>query len=448
MPQTVFGPEENPITVFSRAMEGGFDASALRASREKRLREMERNIDLEAKSRQDVADWQRAQAFKSPSDRRRDEMMGWGHAPSVLSIGATPSDVRNLQADLNEDPDTGVLAQQRTGRINRTLEDAATTQRNEVSDAVDLGTRRNAFGKYLDTLGAKRGQYAADVSPEGSQALNDASRRKQAELGITAAGRMGHGGIPIAALKPGDDPLDGLSEQEKATIKGLLDYTIQLPGGAALRTPEWMDRLGRAKLLDPSFDQTQYKQRQDMRTDKKFQENIQSLGTLREHADSLFEKGKQLNNYGGVLSPMNSVKNWWKKLTSDPTLAGYGLDQTTVGDEYARALKGGVPTQGESEHARSLLDANQSPEAQQEVHRTINELAGKRLDEAGQVYDAKMGKVGAFQAYLEKTRGKANQIAAGDTGGQTPPPNPRKGERFVFSNGKVGIWDGSGWEAQ
>ncbi len=445
MPQS-FNVQEDPVTVFKRAMEGRFDPSALRASRESRLREMERSLELEQDSRQAGADRQRERALQSPSDRRRDEMMGWGRSPTFTS-GATHADVRHLQQDLDEDPDTGVLAQDRTQRIARTLENAATTQREEVGDAVDVGSRRNAFAKFLEAQGIAGGKFAADVSPEGTEALDAASGRKQRELGIAPTARRGiNGGIPLVALKSGDDPLDGLDPREQAIIKGLTEYKVQLPGGAALRTAEWQDRLGRALLLDPSFDQTQYTARQKMRSDKGFQDNVQALGTVQKHADALHEKGKLLDNFGR-LGPLNETanefKNWWKKQSGDPTVSGYALDQTAVGDEIARALKGGVATQAEGEHWRAQLRDALSPQAQEEVHRTIADLVQKRLAEAGQRYDSVMGKPGAFKGYLEDTQAHAGQTAAGEV---TP-------ERKVFTSGpyrgRTGIKQPDGtWEVQ
>jgi len=437
MPQQ-FGPEENPITVFSRAMAGGFNPSTLRALRETRLREMERNRDFQDDSRIEQAIGRHESA--SPASRQRDRMMGWDLGTPSFTTGATRSDVRNLAADLDEDPDTGLEAQARTRRIARTLDDAATTQRQEVGDAVDVTSRRNAFAEFLKNKGIVQGKAAGEISDEGAQALDAASQRRQAEAGVLAAGRrLSHGGVPIAALKPGDDPLEGLSAQERGIIQGLADYTIDLPGGAALRTPEWQDRLGRVKMLDPSFDQTQYATRKKMRGDATFQNNVQSLGTLREHADSLHTKGQALGNYGAT--PINAVRNWWKKLTGDPDLAGYGIDQTVVGDEAARALKGGVPTQAESEHWRSLLGADLSPGAQDEAHRTINELAEKRLGEAGQRYDSVMGKPGAFQAYLERTKGKAGQIATGGA-----PGAPQEGDtKPLDANGAEATFQGGRW---
>jgi hypothetical protein len=440
MPQS-FNVQEDPVTVFKRAMEGRFDPSALRGLRESRQREMERNLELENESRQGTFDRQRERTLQSPSERRRDEMMGWGAAPTFES-GATHADARQLQEDLDTDPDTGVLEQQRTDRINRTLQDAATTQREEVGDAIDVGSRRNAFAKFLDAQGTTSGKYAADVSDEGVEALDAASRRKATELGVAATAKRGVlGGVPLAALKPGDDPLDGLSPQHQALVKGLIDYTTPYPGNSAMRTPEWMDLAGRAKLLDPTFDASNYPAREAMRKDKVFQNNVTSLGTLREHADSLHEKGKQLGNYGGVLTPLNAVRNFFKRHTGDPDITGYGIDATVVGDEAARALKGGVPTQAESEHWRGLLDPNLSQPAQDEANRAINELASKRLGEAEQLYDSKMGKPGAFKAYLEKTKGKAEA-----KGGDAP-------ETKVFTSGpyagRTGIKQPDGtWEIQ
>ncbi len=437
MPQQTFGASQSPqdaVRAFQEAMDVGFNPAALLGQRKNRLREMSRNLDLEDDSRQGTLDRQRERQLQSPSERRRDEMMGWGRAPTFTS-GATASDVR----DIYQDPDIGTAANARIGKIQGTLDDAALAQRSEVGDAVDVTSRRNAFADFLKAKGIRGGQYAADVSDEGTQALDAESRRRGEVADITASGRaarLSHGGVPIVALRPGDDPLEGLSEQEKANIKSLLGYTMKVPEGAALRTPEWMDRLGRAKLIDPSFDQTQYKARQDMRTDRKFQDNVQSLLTLQAHADALHDKGKQLGNYDST--PINALRNWWKRLTSDPALASYGLDQATVGEEYARALKGGVPAQAESQHARELLGDTLGQPAQDAIHETISDLAAKRLGAASSRYESVMGKPGSFLDFTKGITTRAEKTAGA----------PKVGERKTFPNGRTGVWDGTGWDPE
>jgi len=444
MPQQ-FGPEENPITVFSRAMRGGFDPVALRGLRESRLREMERNRDFQDDSRIEQA-IDRSGGGGSAASRQRDRMMGWDLGTPTFTTGATKSDVRNLRQDADEDPDTGLEAQARTSRIARTLDDAATTQRQEVGDAVDVTSRRNAFAEFLKNKGAIQGKAAGEISDEGTQALDAASQRRRAEFEVQARGRLAAraGGVPIAELRPGDDPMEGLSEQQKGIIKGLLDYTYKVPGGSVLKSPEWMDLLGRAKLIDPSFDQTQYDARQNMRTDKKFQENMQSLATVQDHAAMLEKKAKGLDNYehlGPLTQPVNEFKNWWNRKSGDAAIQGYDISRGLVSTEIAKAVKGSVITGEEAKEWNAKMTDALSPSQQAETFRAFGDLIKARVGAGTDRYDTVMGKPGAYRTYQEQVKQRAADAGAGTT-----PGAPQEGDtKPLDANGAEATFQGGRW---
>ncbi len=441
MPQQTFGAAQSPqdaVRLFQEAMSSGFNPSTLRTLRDKRLREMERNRDFQDDSRAEQQIGR--QGPVSAADAQRDRMMGWDRGTPTFTTGATKSDVRNLAADLDDDPDTGLEAQDRTRRISHALDAAATTQRQEVGDAVDVTSRRNAFADFLKAKGIRGGQYAADVSPEGEQALDAASGRKQDELGITAAARLAASGRgPLAALQPGQDPLEGLSPQEQGIIKGLAEYRVQLPGGMALRTPEWQDRLGRALALDPSFDQTQYASRQKLRSDftsGKSGQNVQALATVQDHLDALKKKADALGNYG--LQPVNQFKNWMSKMTGGKAIQGYEFERNAVADELSAALKSSGATNEEIRGWKERLDSSQSPDQFTETFHSAADLVEKRLNESRNRYESGMGKPGAFGEFMKGTQERAARTAG----------SPQIGERKTFPNGRTAVWDGAGWDPE
>ena len=401
--------------ILKDALASGFDPVKGRLMREQQLEDVQHNRDLEGESKDNAFRADVSRRFQSPSDRRRDEMMGWGRSPVSVS-GATASDERNAQEELDASPNFGVAARSRTASTDDALNEAAMVQRPEIGDASKTVSNRNAFAEFVKNRGAVSGKLAGEVAPDSVQALDAASKRRASELGVRWTSQ-GKGSSPISALRPGQDPLSGLSEQDIAEIKGLTRYELPVTG-TQLRTPEWQDKVGRAMLVDPSFNASLYESRQKERNAMaagKQGDSVQSLATVQDHLDSLKGKADALHNGRSPL--LNSVYNWASKnLSGNTAVQGYEFDRDAVANELAASLKQSGATDSEINHWRDRLSASQNPAMFAETFKTAADLIQKRIGESGSRYDAAMGKPNAFREFMKGTESRAGRTATGQSG--------------------------------
>lgn len=173
-------PQE-AAAILKAAMANGFDPAKLALLRSDRLDEMKHNRDMEQTSNADALRSRIESRFASPSERNRNAMMGWDLGTPTSRSGATASDVGNLEEDIHNDPYTGDAEQARIGGIQKSIDAANTTMRDDVGQAAKTTSDRNAFAEFMKNKGQRSGALAGEVTPEGMAALDLASRRKQAE---------------------------------------------------------------------------------------------------------------------------------------------------------------------------------------------------------------------------------------------------------------------------
>lgn len=225
----------------------------------------------------------------------------------------------------------------------------------------------------------------------------------------------------------GDAALEGQSEQAKNIVKLLAEYKMSLPSGMALRTPEWQNYLSLAKAYDPSFDATQYGARQKLRTDftsGKGSQNIRSLNTVVGHLDTLKQKADALKNYSVPLA--NTVRNFLKTETGNPSIVEFNNAANAVESELATAFKGTGATDQEIKAWRANLGAAQSPDQLHGAIETAIELLGSRLDAMKNQWQVGMGKPSDFEILTPKSQGIIDALKRG---GATPASAVPSGRR-------------------
>ena len=345
-------PQE-AAAVLRDALASRFDPSALRLLREKRLREMERNMELQEESRAEEGRYLAQRNTQSAGERRRDEMMGWGRLPSFTS-GATQSDVDALREDMDDDPDTGIDAQNRTARVRNALDQAATTNRQEVGDAANTTATRNAFAQFMNQRESNRGKLAAEVTQTGKDALDAASVRRQAEN--------------RARVRPGVSAnIGGSYAKERA------DRSRRSVDELMGKVDKWTTGIGSLSKVIPGTPARNFNA---------------ELDTLKANiAFNELTEMRAASKTGGALGAVSNIE--------------LGLLQSTLG----------------------ALDSGQSPE-------NLKQQLQKVRDSLDRWESAKGG----------SASGVAQDEQADDDNDQ-----PQVGERKRFPNGKVGIFDGSGW---
>jgi hypothetical protein len=92
-----------------------------------------------------------------------------------------------LSADMAADPFTGEREQARVRGVQDALDEAATTQRPELTDAANAVASRNAFATYMKSKGLKMGEYEAAASPAALEAAKVPLYAQTSDVGQRAA---------------------------------------------------------------------------------------------------------------------------------------------------------------------------------------------------------------------------------------------------------------------
>jgi len=192
--------------------------------------------------------------------------------------------------------------------------------------------------------------------------------------------------------------LQGLSPADSAIVKQLVDYKYPMPSGMALRTPFWQKIIGAAAQYDPTFDASQYSNRQKLRNDfmsGKSSQSINALNTVAQHIGQMEQNWAALKNSG---SPMwNAPINWIEQhVGGDPRMSAFANDSHAVADELMRVWR---QTQGSDSEVKDWADQigmNASPAQQQNITTELYKLIGGKLTALKSQYETGMGKPADF----------------------------------------------------
>lgn len=166
------------------------------------------------------------------------------------------------------------------------------------------------------------------------------------------------------------------------------DYLKQLPVGTAnlvrkyasgelavtpqmTRTPAGQQLLGAITQYDPSFDATNFQKRQQTATafSKGLQGNaVRGANQALYHMGNLYQRVEDLNNLGGLGTPLNAPINWVEEKLGDPRQGQFLQTAQAVGSELRRVFAGaGGGSLAELNKWESSIPLNAS-EAQQKAY--------------------------------------------------------------------------------
>jgi len=244
---------------------------------------------------------------------------------------------------------------------------------------------------------------------EAKRTLNEISRikledeKKKANIGAPPPMAMGE--VQEGQAGYNESALTGLSKEQAAIVKGLVDYKLPYPGAFALRTPYWQNMIGRAKQYDPTFDATQWQTRQRARIDftsGKSAANIRSLNTAVAHLGTLSKKAEALNN--APVQIWNTIANYGLTATGDKRVVEFNAAANAVESELATVFKGMGASDQEIKAWRKQLSSSQSPEQLKGSINAIIELLSGRLNALRSQYETAMGKPYNFPILNDKSR--------------------------------------------
>ena len=200
----------------------------------------------------------------------------------------------------------------------------------------------------------------------------------------------------------GTQLLDTLDPMSKATLQSLLDYTknpanLSLRKSAGESMSEREKFLSMAHLIDPTYDETQYGVRSQLRKDfttGKAALNIKSLNTAIQHLGLLKDAATELKN--GSIQGVNMLKNWYEKQTGGNKMTNFNTEQKFVVDELVSVMKGTGATDQEIKSVSSVFHSDMSPEQLDGAMKKAVELLQGRMDALNYQYTSGMGKVKDF----------------------------------------------------
>jgi len=197
----------------------------------------------------------------------------------------------------------------------------------------------------------------------------------------------------------------GMDKSVDSVAAKVANYALPLPSGFALRSPYWQNVLQRAVELNPTFDATNYKARQVMRTDfasGRNSRNIVSLNTAVDHLSNLAKAGETLSN--SPVQVWNYIKNKGLEQTGDKRVVEFKNAATAVESELASVFKGTGATDQEIKQWRANLSSAQSPEQLQGAVAQAVKLMQGRLDAIDNIWLQTMGSPRDIPVFSKKSR--------------------------------------------
>jgi hypothetical protein len=256
----------------------------------------------------------------------------------------------------------------------------------------------------------------------------------------------------------GDALYDYLPQQYRATVKAMIEGRQPLPSTTSMRNPATLALIDAAHSIDPTFDATTWKARNEAGPDwtkGKSAEMVRSANQTLAHVGSLMQAMEDLNN--GRVPAWNSVGNFFNEQTGGGQPGSFRTNAHAVAEEMSKVFKGANLSDAEIKQWEQNLSENMSPEQQRAqvaklselLHGSLKALEEKRLTAMGPAMAEKQGPLikPEGQAVLDRidkwTKGEVNakgepigtKGASAVQEGATA-TNPQTGQKITFRNGK------------
>lgn len=201
------------------------------------------------------------------------------------------------------------------------------------------------------------------------------------------------GGVKFATLPP--TSVDANGQVSPSLLQGTAKMvaSMELNPELGRMTPTQKMRVYQmAKQINPQFDaqdyETRLKARESFYGNSKNAQSILSANTFAGHAGQAYDLVDAMDNGNkpGLNSITNKLGDLWGTANSTNRLQ-FQTAAHTMATEYAKALSGGVPNEGEIKEYEALLSPNLGPDT---LKRNIQQMAhavGERLGNLQQEYN-------------------------------------------------------------
>jgi len=174
--------------------------------------------------------------------------------------------------------------------------------------------------------------------------------------------------------------MDAIESMPSSPIaQAVAEYRTAPPSPRSLTTPAGQAFMAEVLKVNPSYDSTNYQNRQKTRiaytTGAQGQQGIQ-LNTMIGHVDDALDAAAAMNN--GSFTPANSLYNKVRTTFGDDAVTNFDTFKTAVAGETAKVLKG-VATNAEVESVEKNIGSASSPKQLQTALKDTMRIAGSKL---------------------------------------------------------------------
>lgn len=300
--------------------------------------------------------------------------------------------------------------------------------------------------------------YVADKQGNVRRAYEPGEKNKVVQTGQDGLGRQTYsvfnpsdGSIKPVAAPAGNDSGGGLGNMDltgkeylasiptaqRGTVQGMVEGTIAPPSSFALSKPYWQNMIAAAKIVDPTFDATNWSGRvagvKDFSAGKSA-EMVRSANQTLHHVGALIDSMDGLNN--GTYPLLNKIGNAAAEASGGGAQGAFRSNAHAVATELSKVFKGSNLSDAEVHAWEQNLHENMSPEQQRTqvaklgelLHGSLQALEEKRLNSIGPAAAEKQGPLirdegqrvlSRIQDWIAKGSGKAaaspGPLSAGET---------------------------------
>lgn len=198
----------------------------------------------------------------------------------------------------------------------------------------------------------------------------------------------------------GDALYEYLPPQYRSTVKAMIEGRQPLPSTTAMRSPATLALIDAAHSIDPTFDATVWKARNEAGPDwtkGKSSEMVRAANQTLAHVGSLMDAMDKLGNTR--FPAANYVKNFANEATGGGEPGSFRTNAHAVAEEMSKVFKGANLSDSEIRHWEQNLSENMSPEQQRAqiaklselLHGSLQALEEKRLTAMGPTMAEKQG---------------------------------------------------------
>lgn len=215
-----------------------------------------------------------------------------------------------------------------------------------------------------------------------------------------AGGSMGALQAAKQAGVTGEALYDHLPKAMVSTVKAMIEGRQPLPSTTAMRSPATLALIDAAHSIDPTFDATVWKSRNEAGPDwskGKSSEMVRSANQTLAHVGSLMDAMDALHNRR--IPAWNAVANTLQEQTGAGEQGAFRTNAHAVAEEMSKVFKGANLSDAEIRQWEQNLTENMSPPQQRAqitklselLHGSLKALEEKRLSAVGPAMAEKMG---------------------------------------------------------